>query len=242
MLFNDRHGRVRVEATCENEDCVPWFVVVLPAFANFVKGQSANVVGDAAPSPAGWRRSNPFAGEVASCQSGDASEHVGEFGKKPRLGPRPAVGTQPVVDPEDPEVQKRRMRERLMLTVAKRTEHFEKTYKVTAILDNVALVSGHSGPIKVGDKLEECVVVTIDPSAVVLKGSVGGGEGTVVACKTFEMAGRLVAKVQGRLLHVGDKYNGGIVKEIGKDKIILTPGARAAGGEKLEFTVRLKIK
>ena len=165
-----------------------------------------------------------------------------QFGKKPRLGPRPAVGTQSV-DSEDPEVQKRRMRERLMLTVANRTEHFEKTYKLTAILDGVALISGHSGPVKVGDKLEECVVAAIDSSAVVLKGSVGGGrENTVLACKTFEMAGRRVAKVQERILHVGDKYNGGIVKEIGKDKIVLTPGARAAESEKLEFTVRLEIK
>ncbi len=166
-----------------------------------------------------------------------------QFGKKPRLGPRPAAGIQSVVDPEDPEVQKRRMRERLMLTVANRTEHFEKIYKLTAILDGVALISGHSGPIKVGDKLEECVVVAIDSSAVVLKGSVGGGrENTVLACKTFEMAGRRVAKVQERILHVGDKYNGGIVKEIGKDKIVLTPGVSAAESEKLEFTVRLEIK
>lgn len=162
------------------------------------------------------------------------------FGRKPDVdGPatRPAGGSA-----SDPERERQRRREQMIRRMTERIEHFRKTCTVGGILDGVAVINGEL--VRIGDRIEECTVTEISAEAVVLAGAVTDAPAeTVFECSTFEVDGKPAAKVQGAILHVGDRFKDSVVHQIAPGRIVLRKAddAQSQPIEPMSFTVRLPV-
>ena len=117
----------------------------------------------------------------------------------------------------------------MLQKIADRIKYFQKTYAVAGIMDGLATIKDRA--VRVGDRIEECVVTEVAADRVTLKGVLGGDGRSEIECTTFDVAGRPVASVAGVVLHVGDKYKGCTVGAIGQGRMVLQQdGAQGAAG------------